>query len=103
MPAVSAAIPKSTSLKHSSLCRHNPLSERVNLFRHHLQTLQIMVTCTGSSSGIGRITAIAIAKEGIKVLIAARRDKEGEETLRLVKESDGDKIDLGIVGAELYF
>ena len=45
---------------------------------------------TGSSSGIGRTTAIAIAKEGIKVVIAARRDKEGEETLRLVKESGGD-------------
>ena len=45
---------------------------------------------TGSNSGIGRTTAIAIAKEGIKVVIAARRDKEGEETLRLVKESAGD-------------
>lgn len=45
---------------------------------------------TGSSSGIGRTTAIAIAKEGIKVVIAARRDKEGEETLRLVSESGGD-------------
>ena len=42
---------------------------------------------TGSSSGIGRTTAIAIANEGIRVVIAARRDKEGEETLRLVKES----------------
>ena len=45
---------------------------------------------TGSSSGIGRTTAIAIAKEGIKVVIAARREKEREETLRLVKESGGD-------------
>jgi NAD(P)-dependent dehydrogenase (short-subunit alcohol dehydrogenase family) len=44
----------------------------------------------GSSSGIGRTTAIAIANEGIKVVIAAKRDKEGEETLRLVKESGGD-------------
>ena len=34
-----------TSLKHSAFCRHNPSSERVNLFRHHLQTLHIMVTC----------------------------------------------------------
>ena len=47
---------------------------------------------TGSSSGIGRTTAIAIANEGIRVVIAARRDKEGEETLRLVKESGGDGI-----------
>src|SRR5712691_4875135 len=45
---------------------------------------------TGASSGIGRTTAIAIAKEGIKVVIAARRDKEGEETLRLIKESGGE-------------
>jgi len=38
--AKAATPPKSsTSLKHLSLCRHNPLSERVNLFRHHLQTL----------------------------------------------------------------
>ena len=44
----------------------------------------------GSSSGIGRTTTIAIANEGIKVVIASRRDKEGEETLRLVKESGGD-------------
>ena len=41
------------------------------------------------SSGIGRTTAIALAKEGFKVVIAARRDKQGEETLRLVKESRG--------------
>ena len=47
---------------------------------------------TGSSSGIGRTTAVALAKEGIKIAIAARRDKEGEETLRLVKESGGDGI-----------
>jgi NAD(P)-dependent dehydrogenase (short-subunit alcohol dehydrogenase family) len=45
---------------------------------------------TGSSSGIGRTTAIALAKEGIKVVVAARREKEGEETLNLVKESGGD-------------
>lgn len=47
---------------------------------------------TGASSGIGRTTAIALAKVGNKVVIADRRDKEGEETLRLVKESGGDGI-----------
>src|SRR5690242_4479112 len=47
---------------------------------------------TGSSSGMGRTTAIALTKEGVKVVIAARRDKEGEETLRLVKDSGGDGI-----------
>src|SRR5215469_9402809 len=47
---------------------------------------------TGASSGIGRTAAIVLAKEGIKIVIAARRDKEGEETLRLIKESGGDGI-----------
>jgi NAD(P)-dependent dehydrogenase (short-subunit alcohol dehydrogenase family) len=47
---------------------------------------------TGASSGIGRTTAIALAKVRNKVVLAARRDKEGEETLRLVKESGGEGI-----------
>ncbi len=47
---------------------------------------------TGGSSGIGRATAIALAKEGIKVVIAAQRDKEGNETLNLVKEAGGDGL-----------
>jgi hypothetical protein len=35
--------PKSyTSLQ---LCRHNPSSKLVNIFRHRLQTLQIMLAC----------------------------------------------------------
>jgi NAD(P)-dependent dehydrogenase (short-subunit alcohol dehydrogenase family) len=54
--------------------------------------IQKVAIVTGSSSGIGRTTAIALAKEGINVVIAARRDKEGEETLRIVKESGGDGI-----------
>lgn len=55
-------------------------------------TSQKVAIITGGSSGIGRATAIALAKEGIKVSLAARRDKEGEETLRLVKEAGGDGI-----------
>lgn len=53
---------------------------------------QKVAIVTGSSSGIGRTTAIALAKEGVKVVIAARRDNEGEETLRLVKESGDEGI-----------
>src|ERR671918_459936 len=52
--------------------------------------VQKVAIVTGSSSGIGRTTAIELTKEGIIVVIAARRDKEGEETLRLIKESGGD-------------
>lgn len=54
--------------------------------------LKKVAIVTGASSGIGRVTAVALAKEGIRVSLAARRDKEGEETLRLVEESGGEGI-----------
>ena len=47
---------------------------------------------TGGSSGIGRAAAVALAKQGVKIAIAARRAKEGEETVRLVKEAGSDGI-----------
>ena len=47
---------------------------------------------TGGSSGIGRATAIALAKEGAKIVIATRREKEGEETAQLVKQAGSDGI-----------
>ena len=45
---------------------------------------------TGGSSGIGRASAIAFAREGAKVVIASRREDQGEETVRLVKEAGSD-------------
>ncbi len=45
---------------------------------------------TGGSSGIGRATAIAFAREGVLVVVASRRVEEGEETIRLVKEVGSD-------------
>jgi NAD(P)-dependent dehydrogenase (short-subunit alcohol dehydrogenase family) len=53
---------------------------------------QKIAIVTGGSSGIGRATAVALAKEGVRVVVAARRSKEGEETVKLVKEAGSDGI-----------
>ena len=45
---------------------------------------------TGGNSGIGRATAIQFAREGAKVVIAARRVHEGEETVRMIRDAGGD-------------
>ncbi|MEQ9618588.1 MAG: SDR family oxidoreductase [Deltaproteobacteria bacterium] len=47
---------------------------------------------TGATSGIGRATAVAFAREGARVVVAGRRDNEGEETVRLVHEAGGEGI-----------
>lgn len=44
---------------------------------------------TGATSGIGRATAIAFAREGAKVVVSGRRDQEGRETVELVEKSGG--------------
>jgi NAD(P)-dependent dehydrogenase (short-subunit alcohol dehydrogenase family) len=45
---------------------------------------------TGGTSGIGRATALAFAKEGAKVVVTGRREKEGAETIQLVKDAGGE-------------
>ena len=47
---------------------------------------------TGATSGIGRASALAFAQEGAKVVVAGRRDKEGEETLRLIHEAGSEGL-----------
>ena len=55
-------------------------------------TDQKVAIIIGGSSGIGRTTAVALAKDGVKVTVSARRATEGEETVRLVKEGESDGI-----------
>ncbi len=51
-----------------------------------------VIVITGGSSGIGRATAIGFAKAGCRVAIGARREAEGEETVRQVEAAGGEAI-----------
>jgi NAD(P)-dependent dehydrogenase (short-subunit alcohol dehydrogenase family) len=47
---------------------------------------------TGASSGIGRATALAFAREGVKVVVSDVNVPGGEETVRLIKAQGGEAI-----------
>jgi NAD(P)-dependent dehydrogenase (short-subunit alcohol dehydrogenase family) len=47
---------------------------------------------TGGTSGIGRETAVLFAKAGVKVVVAGRREKEGKETVDLVRAAGGEGL-----------
>ena len=48
---------------------------------------------TGASSGIGRSTAMAFARDGAKVTVAANKNVAGgEETVQMIKEAGGEAI-----------
>ena len=45
---------------------------------------------TGGTSGIGSATALAFAREGAKVVISGRREKEGNEVVSLIKKNGSE-------------
>jgi NAD(P)-dependent dehydrogenase (short-subunit alcohol dehydrogenase family) len=47
---------------------------------------------TGGSLGIGQAAAILFAKEGAKVVVAARGSEAGEKTVKMIKEAGGEAI-----------
>jgi NAD(P)-dependent dehydrogenase (short-subunit alcohol dehydrogenase family) len=47
---------------------------------------------TGGTSGIGRETAVLFAKKGARVVVAGRRENEGNETVDLIQQAGGKGI-----------
>jgi NAD(P)-dependent dehydrogenase (short-subunit alcohol dehydrogenase family) len=47
---------------------------------------------TGGTSGIGQDTAVLFAKAGAKVVVAGRREPEGEKTIELIRAAGGDGL-----------
>ncbi len=45
---------------------------------------------TGATSGIGRASALALGREGAKVIVSGRRQEEGKKTVSMIKKAGGE-------------
>jgi len=63
---------------------HNPEGNSMNTFTNKVALV------TGGTSGIGSATALAFAREGAKVVVSGRREKEGNEIVSLMKKNGGE-------------
>ena len=63
---------------------HNPEGNSMNTFTNKVALV------TGGTSGIGSATALAFAREGAKVVVSGRREKEGNEIVSLIKKNGGE-------------
>ena len=51
-----------------------------------------VIVLTGAARGIGKATALRAAKEGARLVLTDRLEKEGREVLKTVKKEDGEAI-----------
>jgi NAD(P)-dependent dehydrogenase (short-subunit alcohol dehydrogenase family) len=49
-----------------------------------------VILVTGASSGIGRASALALADAGARIAVVARRESEGQETVRQIAAAGGE-------------